>query len=339
MSYQRGCLKKVRRKEGETWVLRFRITNAEGRRVEPTPLTIGLVADFPKASDAWREVDKQGLRTRINEAGAFVGRTSFRLLAEHYLKADFGAEAVRPKSVNTTEHVKCVLRKYLVPRFGDEIAEDIKPLDIQRWLKSLHEQKALAWTTIAKMRGIMRRVYKIGILHELVSRNPVLQVETRSKTDYRAIVITLSKRLLLLTTFTPRFTPRWCLPARRQRFALPRYSRCAGATFCGRKVGFGCASAGPREQTEKRKQMRRTATSRCIRSLPETFAHGTDRRPMRRNPTLCFRLSERGAAFLSPLRFSSPTTCDRLQRKPEFRSRTVNGSDCTTFGTHCLTGW
>lgn len=45
------------------------------------------------------------------------------------------------------------------------------------------------------MRGIMRRVYKIGILHELVSRNPVLQVETRSKTDYRAIVITPQQTL------------------------------------------------------------------------------------------------------------------------------------------------
>lgn len=207
MSYQRGCLKKIRRKEGETWVLRFRITNAEGRRVEPTPLPIGLVADFPKESDAWREVDKRGLRTRINDAGAFVGRTSFQLLAEHYLKADFGADAVRPKSVNTTDHVKCVLRKYLVPRFGDEIAEDIKPLDIQRWLKSLHELNALAWTTIAKMRGIMRRVYKIGILHELVSRNPVLQVETRSKTDYRAIVITPQQTLATIDNLHPPLHP------------------------------------------------------------------------------------------------------------------------------------
>jgi len=68
MSYQRGCLKKACRKEGETWVLRFRITNAEGRRVEHTPLPIGLVADFPTESDAWREADKQGLLARINDA-------------------------------------------------------------------------------------------------------------------------------------------------------------------------------------------------------------------------------------------------------------------------------
>jgi hypothetical protein len=47
MAYQRGCLKKVRRKEGDTWVLRYRVTGSDGRRVENT-LTVGLVHDFPK---------------------------------------------------------------------------------------------------------------------------------------------------------------------------------------------------------------------------------------------------------------------------------------------------
>ena len=49
-------------------------------------------------------------------------------------------------------HVETVVRAYLTPRFGNEIAEDIKPLDIQRWLKSLHDDTGLAWTTISKMR-------------------------------------------------------------------------------------------------------------------------------------------------------------------------------------------
>jgi hypothetical protein len=36
----------------------------------------------------------------------------------------------------------------------------------------------------------MHRIYKIGILHEHVAKNPTQHVETRSKTDYKAIVIT-----------------------------------------------------------------------------------------------------------------------------------------------------
>ena len=196
MAYQRGSLKKFRRKEGETWVLRFRVTNAEGKRVENI-LPIGLVREFPKDKDAWREVDRLGLGVRINDAPA-PGRASFKFLAEHYLKADFGADAVRPKSANTIPIVEHYVRDYLIKRFGEQIAEDIKPLEIQKWLKSLNEYNGLAWTTIAKMRGLMHRIYKVGILHEHVAKNPVLHVETRSKSTYRAIIITPAQTVAIL---------------------------------------------------------------------------------------------------------------------------------------------
>jgi integrase len=196
MAYQRGSLKKVRRKEGETWVLRFRVTNAEGKRVEHNA-PVGFVRDLPKDDDAWREVDRLGLGVRINEASSSV-RVSFGFLAEHYLKADFGADAVRPKSANTIPIVEHYVRDYLISRFGDEIADDIKPLDIQRWLKSLNEADGLAWTTISKIRGIMLRIYKIGLRHEHVTKNPVEHVETRSKSTYRAVIITPSQTLAIL---------------------------------------------------------------------------------------------------------------------------------------------
>jgi len=177
-------------------VLRYRVTNSDGRRVENV-MPIGLVREFPKDKDAWREADRLGFSVRINDS-PLPGRIRFGFLAEHYLRADFGADTVRPKSANTINHVEHIVRAYLVPRFGNEIAEDIKPLDIQRWFKSLHETGGLAWTTIAKMRGVMSRIYKVGILHERVAKNPVLHVETRSKTDYNAIVITPEQTLAIL---------------------------------------------------------------------------------------------------------------------------------------------
>ncbi len=197
MAYQRGSLKQVSRREGATWVLRYRVGNGEGRRVENTA-PVGLVRDFPKAQDVWREIDRLGLLTRINSDTPCPGRTRFDSLAEHYLKADFGEDAVRPKSVNTIPIVEHYVRDYLIARFGSQIADDIKPLDLQRWLKALHTEKGLAWTTIAKIRGIMLRIYKIGIRHERVTKNPVQHVETRSKTNYKAIVITPQQTLAVL---------------------------------------------------------------------------------------------------------------------------------------------
>jgi len=196
MAYQRGSLKKVSRREGETWVLRYRVTASDGRRVENV-IPVGLVRDFPKDKDAWREADRLGFAVRINDS-PMPGRARFDFLAEHYLKADFGADAVRPKSANTIPIVEHYVRDYLIKRFGENIAEDIKPLEIQKWLKSLNETNGLAWPTIAKIRGLMLRIYKIGLRHEHVAKNPVLHVETRSKSTYRAIIITPAQTLTIL---------------------------------------------------------------------------------------------------------------------------------------------
>ncbi len=194
MSYQRGSLKKAHRKAGDVWVLRYRV-NHDGRRVENIQ-TVGLVCDFPKVKDAWREVDRLGLLMRINGEAQDM-RIHFGPLAEHYLKADF-EDAIRPKSLNTVPIVRHYVRDYLVKQWGARIADDIKPLELQQWLKSLHDDNGLAWTTVSKIKGLMHRVYKVGLLHELVTKNPVEHVQTRSKTDYRAIVMTPAQTLAIL---------------------------------------------------------------------------------------------------------------------------------------------
>jgi len=196
----------MRRKRGDMWVLRYRITKSDGSRMEKIE-QVGLVRDFRKKREARKEADRLGLLVRINDALSDT-RIRFDELAEHYLKADFGENALRPKSENTVAVTEHIVRDYLVPRWRKQIADDIKPLDIQLWLKSLHDDNELAWTTISKMRGVMSRVYKVGLLHEKVTHNPLQHVETRSKTDYKAIVLTpgqtfgILKALMSLLHFT-----------------------------------------------------------------------------------------------------------------------------------------
>jgi integrase len=160
-------------------------------------MPVGLVRDFPKEKNAWLEVDKLGLLVRINDS-PLPGRIRFDALAEHYLKLDFGADAVRPKTERTILNTQQIVRAHLIPRWGAEIADEIKPIEIQRWLKSLNTEKKLAWTTISKFRGTMLRIYKTGLLHELVTKNPVSPVETRSTTDYRAILVSPQQTLAIL---------------------------------------------------------------------------------------------------------------------------------------------
>ena len=181
-------------------MLRYRLNTADGSRKENT-LPVGLLRDFATEKAAWREVDRLGLLVRINseESGT---RIRFEALAEFYLKADFGDDAVRQKSVNTIPIVEHYVRDYLVARWGNELAGDIRPLEIQRWMKSLHTVNGLAWTTVSKIRGIMLRVYKVGILHERVDKNPVEHVETRSQSLYKAVVITPQQTLAILNKLT-----------------------------------------------------------------------------------------------------------------------------------------
>ena len=247
MAYQRGSLKKVPRKEGDTWVLRYRVTNADGERVENT-LPVGFVRDFPKAKDAWREVDRLGLLVRINDTRCPV-RIRFASLAEHYLKHDMGAGAVRPKTERTVLNTAQIIRAYLVPRWGNLIADDLKPLELQRWLQSLHTDKGLAWTTVSKFRGTMLRIYKIGLLHELVNKNPVLPVETRSTTNYKAILVTPQQTLTILQSLPNPLHRILVLPVRRPPYALQSCLHCAGATSCGTKARLLSPNAGLSERT------------------------------------------------------------------------------------------
>src|SRR5450755_1733488 len=143
MSYQRGSLKQLPGKNGRRWLLRYRSTRPDGKRVENV-IVIGAVCDLPKAKDAWREVDNLGLLIRINDESTDT-RIRFNTLAEHYINAEFGDGAIRPKSPNTTPIVEHYVRDYLIHRFGESIADEIKPLEIQKWLKSLNQDKGLAW--------------------------------------------------------------------------------------------------------------------------------------------------------------------------------------------------
>jgi DNA-directed RNA polymerase specialized sigma24 family protein len=49
-----------------------------------------------------------------------------RQVLEQYLKNDFGADAVRPKTERTVLNTEHIIRAYLIPRWGEEIADDIK---------------------------------------------------------------------------------------------------------------------------------------------------------------------------------------------------------------------
>jgi hypothetical protein len=78
--------------------------------------------------------------------------------------------------------------------------------------------------------------------------------------------------------------------------------------------------------------MHRTATSRCIRSWPSSRVAKTDAACEGNRLRVSVDESRREGNRSAPP-YSSPTICDRPQRKLEYTSRTANGSGFTTCVT------
>jgi len=97
---------------------------------------------------------------------------------------------------------------------------------------------------MSKIRSIMLRIYKVGILHELVTGNPVNHVVTRSKTNYRAIVITPAQTSAILKALTNALHFALVLTCAATALSSSEILFCAGVTFCGKREESAFQSDG-----------------------------------------------------------------------------------------------
>ena len=128
-------------------MLRYRV----GGR-EQTPLVVGLVADFPTEDEALLEVDRLGLRVRINCASSGTRRVKLDELAEYYLKVEFDPEVTaRPKSENT----KPILKHYV--RNSKAVADRhyVKPSEVLPDVRKAVNDAVSGLTGVQRKRKVM----------------------------------------------------------------------------------------------------------------------------------------------------------------------------------------
>src|SRR6266403_1739686 len=219
--YQIGSIRKEKRAEGLTWVLRYYATRSDGKRVELTT-AIGLVKDIgPSPADASREVDRQKLRETINQLQPFQGRPrTFGQLCQDYIENELRidqSQSARPKAFPTIETYERHLINRIIPRWGRLAPLEVESRDIEGWFRELRKgnaqkkEKPLADPTIDKIRRIMSLVYKHGQRHNFVPRqqegNPMNWVSQRTTSDYRALIMTPKQAFeVLLNIPEPRRT-------------------------------------------------------------------------------------------------------------------------------------
>jgi len=180
-------------------VLRPYVTRQiDGKRVEHK-IPVGLVRDVKTESAAWAEVERQQLGQQINAPTA-RGRVTFSDIALHYVKTELLERA--PSTAYLHRHI---VHDFLIPRWVKNTAVGIKPLDVEKWLKSLREEAGLANPTCAKVRAVMMCVYKHAQRHGLIPRtegaNPMRWVRCKTTSDYEAIILTPKQAFELVESF------------------------------------------------------------------------------------------------------------------------------------------
>lgn len=164
--YQYGNLTLRRRKKGPN-VRQFRwIEN--GR---PKSVLIGTVAKYPAKVDAERAVEALRIKVNAENPQQAIHSVTVGAAVERYISEEL------PARYSTSVSYLSILNKHVVPRWGYIHLDDVRPIEVESWLKSL----ALAPKTKAHVRGVMRVLFQCARRWDYISSNPIDLVRQSAK--------------------------------------------------------------------------------------------------------------------------------------------------------------
>lgn len=134
--YQRGCLRRTKRRAGpDRWEYLWREDDVTGRRVRRTKV-IGTVEQYPTGELAQAAVN--GLRVRINEDR--LRRSGYDILVadlvDHYLQTEL-SEEIGWHSHATRIVYRQYLTRWIRPHWGNVSVRSVRTIVVERWLRGL----------------------------------------------------------------------------------------------------------------------------------------------------------------------------------------------------------
>lgn len=198
--HQQGSLQREKRQRtGETvWVFRWYEIQLDGTK-RYRKAVIGTVEEFKTEAEAQKAAD--ALRLEINEQTPRqkLQAISFETLVEHYRQHELpdivhgtrppGSEAgddEMRKSYSTQFTYQGYLTKWILPRWRSYRLTDVKPVQVEQWLKTLPLSKG----TKAKIRNIMSALFSHAQRWEWTTLNPIRHVRQSAKRSRIPTVLT-----------------------------------------------------------------------------------------------------------------------------------------------------
>jgi integrase len=162
--YQTGSLNLEERKKGfAIWVYRWWEKDINGKSIR-RKLQVGDVAQYPTESAAQSAADALRLTINNQSQRSNLQRTTVKTLWEHYT-----SEELPQKEVSTQDVYAIVARNWVLPRWGQLLLEEVKTVEVERWLRATD----LANGTKAKIKNVMSALFSHAVRWEFCGRNPI----------------------------------------------------------------------------------------------------------------------------------------------------------------------
>jgi integrase len=182
--FQNGSLRRVTRRTGpDVWEFRYR---DHSRPDQPMRQKTFSTVEYSTESAARRAL--QAFLLKINGSEAYIAQRSptFGVVLDKFIADERLKEikAQRPNEIvdeglnfSTTVGYLSVIKVHLRPSWGKKILTDIKPLEVQEWLKQLQLSKK----SKQNIKAVFHRLLELAMLWELfpIQRNPLGLVEIK----------------------------------------------------------------------------------------------------------------------------------------------------------------
>jgi len=180
--YQNGCLF-VRGKRRKVWVARWRehVILADGSTGQVMrSVVLGPVSQITGRREARRLLD-----TRLSPVNQGRYHPEATMSFSKFVADCFVPGVLPTLKFATQEIYSFLLRKHLVPRFGDHRLCDISRAEIQRYVLDKLKQ-GFAWETTNHLRHLLSKVMGTAVSWDYIPNNPVRGVKMPEKTLKRA---------------------------------------------------------------------------------------------------------------------------------------------------------
>lgn len=185
--YQYGCLTRKHHSISEdVWQFRFYETLPEGRRARKARV-VGTVRQYPTRADALRAIEP--FRVWLNLGHRYGRPITVGALATRYIEQELPL-----RRHSTQQSYRSALKRWISARWGDYLLDQVTPLAVEQWLRSL----GLAPKTKLNLRTIFHVIYTYALRWNFTDRNPIALVRQTGGRRSIPRILTVQEIKLLL---------------------------------------------------------------------------------------------------------------------------------------------